>query len=255
MKQRNSFACTSLKYRISGYRNFTPPNFLLTQSDYETIKGMEDVKNIVLIKPDKGNGVVILNRDDYNNKMSTIINDRSKFKPLTTDPLKVTLDRETKLRNFLKSLKKDNTITEELYKKLCSIGSKLDILCGHKGTQSQYPSKTYSFCHSNSPLQPFQVFSFSLLPCFDQSLDMVTDTFSFIDELRNLNIDTNDIYMASYDISSLFTNVPLDETIDIIIQKLFFNSTHYSGFSHIQFRNRLCFAAKNPHFSFQRSTL
>ena len=43
---------------------------------------------------------------------------------------------------------------------------------------------------------------------------MVTDTFSFIDELRNLNLDTNDIYMANFDITSLFTNVPLDETID-----------------------------------------
>ena len=76
---------------------------------------------------------------------------------------------------------------------------------------------------------------------------MITDTFSFINGLLNLNFDTNDIYMASYDISSLFTNVPLDETIDII-QKLFFHSTHYLGFSHIQFRSLLCFAVKNSHF-------
>ena len=77
-----------------------------------------------MIKPDKGNGVVILNREDYNNKMSVIIDDPSKFKPLSTDQLKETLHRETKLRNFLKSLKKENVITDELYKKICPIGSR-----------------------------------------------------------------------------------------------------------------------------------
>ena len=56
--------------------------------------------------------------------------------------------------------------------------------------------------------------------------------------------------MASFGIFSLFTNVPLDETIEIIIQKLFHKSTHYLGFSHVQLRSLLCFAVKNCHFLF-----
>ena len=36
-------------------------------------------------KPDKGNGVIVLDRADYNNKMYNIIHDQLKFKPLSED--------------------------------------------------------------------------------------------------------------------------------------------------------------------------
>jgi hypothetical protein len=36
-------------------------------------------------------------------------------------------------------------------------------------------------------------------------------------ELRELQINTNNVVMASFDVKSLFTNIPLDETISIII--------------------------------------
>ena len=54
--------------------------------------------------------------------------------------------------------------------------------------------------------------------------------------------------MTSFDISSLFTNVPFDETIDIIIFKLFLNSTHHLGFIRAQFKELLSLAVKNCHF-------
>ena len=69
----------------------------------------------------------------------------------------------------------------------------------------------------------------SLLRDIFVSLSMTSDTFSFLEELRSLNLDSDNIFMASFDIS-LFTNVPLDETIDIIIYRLFRNSTHFLGF-------------------------
>ncbi|XP_022783549.1 substance-P receptor-like [Stylophora pistillata] len=57
----------------------------------------------------------------------------------------------------------------------------------------------------------------------------ISDTFSFADEIQNLVIDENDI-LVSYDVTSLFTNVPLQETIEIIAEKTFadnwFNATH-----------------------------
>ena len=56
--------------------------------------------------------------------------------------------------------------------------------------------------------------------------------------------------MTSFDISSLFTNVPLDETIDIIISKLFLNPTHYLGFTCGQFKELFSLAVKNCHFLF-----
>ena len=51
-----------------------------------------------------------------------------------------------------------------------------------------------------------------LRPISSSSL-VISGTLSFIDNLRNLKLNTNDVYMASFDISSLFTNDPLGETI------------------------------------------
>ena len=127
----DEFVKTKLKdIALSGYKNFAPPNFLLSRDDYQALKSLKDDNNIVITKPDKGNGVVILNRADYTSKMKSILDDETKFKLLTSDPLKSTLKQENKLRNFLKELKKENIITQELYDKLNPIGSKPGILYG-----------------------------------------------------------------------------------------------------------------------------
>ena len=48
----------------------------------------------------------------------------------------------------------------------------------------------------------------------------INDTFSFADDLHEMIIDEQDSYV-SYDVSSLFTNVPVDETIEILAEKAF----------------------------------
>ena len=56
--------------------------------------------------------------------------------------------------------------------------------------------------------------------------------------------------MASFDVTSLFTNIPLDETIEIIAQQLFHNSKIFHGFSRAEFIKLLNLAVKNCHFIF-----
>ena len=57
----------------------------------------------------------------------------------------------------------------------------------------------------------------------------ISNIFAFSEDLRNTYLDANDI-LVSYDVSSLFTTVPLDETIHILVEKAFtnnwFNVTH-----------------------------
>ena len=58
----------------------------------------------MILRPDKGNGVVIMNRKDYICGMNNIINDRSKFKLLTEDPTPL---RKGQLQRFLRKLKNE----------------------------------------------------------------------------------------------------------------------------------------------------
>ena len=51
----------------------------------------------------------------------------------------------------------------------------------------------------------------------------ILDVFKFAEEIRAKGINEDDI-LVSYDVTSLFTNVPLDETIGILVQKAFKNN-------------------------------
>jgi len=56
--------------------------------------------------------------------------------------------------------------------------------------------------------------------------------------------------MVSFDIQSLFTNIPLQETIDIIVDKLFLGTTTYMKFNQKLFRELLNLAVKDSPFQF-----
>ena len=48
----------------------------------------------------------------------------------------------------------------------------------------------------------------------------INDIFSFADDFHEMKIDEQDI-LVSYDVSSLFKNVPVDKTIEILAEKAF----------------------------------
>jgi len=50
----------------------------------------------------------------------------------------------------------------------------------------------------------------------------VSDIFAFADELRDMKIKDREV-LVSYDVSSLFTNVPVDKTIESITERAFEN--------------------------------
>ena len=45
------------------------------------------------------------------------------------------------------------------------------------------------------------------------------DTFSFVSQIKNANLSKK--FLVSYDVTSLFTNIPFQETIDIAINLIF----------------------------------
>ena len=59
--------------------------------------------------------------------------------------------------------------------------------------------------------------------------------------------------MASFDISSLFTNTTLNETIEIVTNKPFHNNTHFQNFNREQFKELLNLTVKCCHFIFNEN--
>ena len=84
----------------------------------------------------------------------------------------------------------------------------------------------------------------------------ITDIFDFTNEIHELKTNKGEI-LVSYDVSSLFTNVPLDETIKILVNRAFtnnwFNTTHNLDLTRTDLVDLLSVATKGQLFQFDRA--
>lgn len=167
-----------------------------------------------------------MDRTDYWNKVSNILDDPTRFFSLDADPVKTTFKRENEVRTFPLDLKKANVMTEEVYKQLSPTGSRPGILYGwpkvHRFGTSLRPILSSTGIHSFN----ISKFLVPLLLPISISPFSIGDTFSFIQDLFRLDFNTGNVVMASFDITSLFTNIPIDETIEIIVSQLFAAKSH-----------------------------
>ena len=75
----------------------------------------------------------------------------------------------------------------------------------------------------------------------------VKDSFHFAEEIVD---QQHDLFMGSLDVYSLFTNIPLEVTIEICTNKLFKGSEIVEGLSKTYFKELLSLATKDSHFIF-----
>ena len=197
-------------YRFSNCKN------ILSAEEWSALNDLRNDHTIFLMKPDKGNGVVIMSKVDYYNKMNSILTDTTKFKRLDEDPTK---SRETSLINFLLDLKKSNFIDEDEYKQMRPCGSNPGVMYGlpkvHKTGCPTRPIVS-SIGAYNYKLAKFLV---QLVQPLSKNEHSIKDTFTFAEWIQGHRIPGNNI-LCSFDVSSLFTNVPLDQTIEICLDKI-----------------------------------
>ena len=177
-----------------------------------------------------------------------ILSDKDKFLQLDGDPTSLSIKREDKVKTFLCMLKKNGMILELLCNKRFPSGSRPGILYGlpkvHKAGIPLRPILSSISTHAYV-LAKFLV---PLLRLFSSGNYLVSNSFSFVNDLFSSNFNSDNLIMASFDIKSLFTNMPLDETIDIIVTKLFSNSTHFHGFNSDDFTKLLQLSVKLSFF-------
>ena len=77
---------------------------ILNKEEWMALNDLRNNTSIIITKPDKGNGVVIVNRHDYLSKMKQLISDGTKFKLLSHNPTK---SRENSLISYLRNLKRE----------------------------------------------------------------------------------------------------------------------------------------------------
>ena len=93
---------------------------------------LKNENNLAIQKADKGNAIVILDKDSYLKSIETLLKDSSKFKNIPVAPDKDLnyINSEKRVTDLLKKLKNKNAISDETYNKLRPVGSKPGTLYG-----------------------------------------------------------------------------------------------------------------------------
>ena len=192
--------------------------------DKRKIKIIRDLKEkVVLLTPDKGNGVVVMNIDDYKDSMHGLFSDRSKFRTLSHDP---TNSRFTSLKKYLRTLKNRNEISDEAYKTMYPKNAKIGRAHGsakvHKNFTRIPPLRPIVDTIGSTHYGVGKYISNLLNPlCLNQY--HLKDSFEAADKIKAIPSQYfNDGYQfVSFDVKSLFTNVPLDKTIKVIMDRIY----------------------------------
>ena len=235
--------------------------FLDTYKKYSTIKinfhdksiieGLYKNDNLAILRQDKGRGVVILNKSDYITKCESFLSG-AEFEELQNDPTK-TFQRN--VQDTLRGMKKKFTETE--YKRLYPSASQPGLFFGlakvHKLKEGQTNVQDLPLrpVISNIGTTTYQISKqlaklLSPLTKNDQNIESTAD---FIKKLKMMKI--KDGYkMVSLDVVSLFTSVPLDYTINIILDKVYREKKVKTQLSRDELRTLLELCTKKMHFSF-----
>lgn len=194
-------------------RKAKPPKRNMPREEFAALKALKDNKNVLVLPADKGNATVIMDTVDYISKMRTLLNDSS-YKHINTDPT-------TYLEKTTRSKIKQSPIDEDIQIHLIprEKSSRCPKLYGlpkvHKNDVPLRPIVS----SIGSPTQHLAKYLASQLqPIANNAASYIRNTEHFIEMLGQVQISPEDL-LVSFDVVSLFTNVPVGETLDIIRNK------------------------------------
>ncbi|MCP4473778.1 MAG: hypothetical protein GY821_04275 [Gammaproteobacteria bacterium] len=198
------------------------PNLSIAQM--KALKSLKSDSSIIIAKADKGNATVLMNSVDYREKINNLLSDAATYQEI---PLRTNSNPQTRvnslgqeLNNTLRDLLKINRISEE---------EKTSMMF-HSGV----PSRFYGLPKIHKPGIPLRpivsaVNNFCdrmalelkriLRPLIGISPSFIKNSSHFVSKLKRLRNGAGH-KMVSFDVVSLFTKVPINESCKIIERKL-----------------------------------
>ncbi len=224
----------------------------LTDAEHKALIELSKDKEIIITKADKGNAVVIQNKTDYLEKVHKLLTSTGKFKELKKD---VTISREEEFIKYLRSInsssqKGSGEISDEVYKEIMPFGSRPGIMYGlPKIHKEGAPVRPIISAIGTYTYKTAKYLNRILTEYITENDCIIKDTFDFVNRVSKLKTNTTE-RKVSFDVESLFTNIPTEETINIILNRVYKDYDTFYGMKRETLRRLLTYCTQEAHFKF-----
>ena len=155
--------------------------------------------------------------------MAGLFADRTKFKKLKSDP---TLIQLSTLQNYLRTIYNRGEISTEVYSEVQPQSTKparaLGLPKTHKNFDTLPPFRPIIDI-TGTAYQPIAKYLTRLLNTLTMNSHTLKDSFDAVTRIQNIpeELFRNGYRFVSFDVKSLFTNVPLKKTVNIILDRIY----------------------------------
>ena len=193
-------------------RSSHPPKPNLTKARYIALRELKRDRHRIVLTADKGVAMVVMDKQDYINKANQLLNQNT-YKVISKDP---TNTIKNKLINILKGIKTKTGLGSKTYKSMYPTGCVPPKFYGlpkiHKPDTPLRPivsscgSVTYGVAKELAKI---------LKPLVGKSPHHINSTQDFDEQAKHFKLESGEC-LSSYDVSALFTSVPIDPALNII---------------------------------------
>lgn len=187
---------------------------------YEELKALQELKkdaDIMILPADKGRATVILDKIDYENKEQDILADRKTYEPLKKDP---TTMYRNKLIDILKGWKKEGNISTPVYRQLYPTSHQAPRFYGlPKIHKNNMPLRRIVSGIESVSDGCAKYISKILNAVKGKNGHAVKNSKEFVDKVKEIEVPPGR-KMLSFDVSALFTSIPIDCALQAVRNKL-----------------------------------
>jgi len=218
-------------------------------------------KNIVIMKADKGSSCVIMDKDQYKSRVIELLSAGASFKKMDdkdergiTNTIQYVVKKmERKLDYRLNELLKGRKLSQKDYDYIRCTGSRCSVMfCNPKVHKEGMPLRPIISTTNSYNYKLAKYLTRLLEDARSKPQSYVKDSFSFAQLIQQQKPNKNDM-MISLDVESLFTNVPVYETIELAIKIIMDkkkNDKKYTKLNAKDLRNLFELALTNTPFRF-----
>ena len=206
---------TEVKKAVKRTQNTPRVPSNITREENKALKELKKDKSRIILTTDKGVALVLMDQADYNKKAEELIN--TTYKKIPEDP---TRRQKSKLINILKNIKAEGVLSEEAYKRMYPTGGVSPKFYGlpkiHKPGIPLRPivSSTGTVTYSTA-----KELAKILKPLVGMATHHVHNTREFVEHLKGVRLKQGEC-IISYDVTAIFTSVPIQPVVNTIQQKL-----------------------------------